>query len=219
LDIFLCSYGGEIRGNRPSLIYWGSADGFLKRPRTELPSYGSCGSEAGDYDGDGWLDIVIASHRKTGSYDKPLPHTHLCPSMIYWGGPEGPKPGYYLELESRGPQGMNVRDLGNRYDRGLYEDYFSSPYQIPDGEKPVSIEWEAVTLQGTAVKFQIRTADSQDGLDAAPWSGPKGSDSWFEDSGTHIEDMDGNCIQYRARLITPNGGPTPYLISVTIQFE
>jgi len=139
--------------------------------------------------------------------------------MIYWGGPEGPKSGNYLELESRGPQGMNVRDLGNRYDRGLYEDYFSSPYQIPNGEKPVSIEWEAETLLGTAVKFQIRIADSKDGLELAPWSGPKGSNSWFVESSTNIEGMDSNWIQYRARLITPNGGPTPYLTSVTIQFE
>jgi len=219
LDILLCSYGGEIRGNRPTLIYWGSADGFLKRPRTELPTYGSCGSEAGDFDGDGWLDIVLANHRKTGSYNEPLPHTHLCPSMIYWGGPEGPKPGNYLELESRGPQGMNVRDLGNRYDRGLYEDYFSSPYQILNGEKPVSIEWESEILHGTAVKFQIRTADSEDGLDLAPWSGPEGSNSWFVERGTNIEGMDSSWIQYRARLITPNGGPTPYLTSVTILFE
>lgn len=219
LDIFLCSYGGEIRGNRPSLIYWGSVDGLLKRPRTELPSYGSCGSEAGDFDGDGWLDIVIANHRKTGSYNEPLPHTHLCPSMIYWGSPKGLTSENRLEIESRGPQGMNVRDLGNRYDRGLYEDYFSSPYQIPDGEKPVSIAWEAETLHGTAVKFQIRTAGSKDKLDLAKWIGPKGSNSWYVENSSKIHNIDGNWIQYRARLITPNGGPTPYLTSVTIQFK
>jgi hypothetical protein len=139
--------------------------------------------------------------------------------MIYWGGPEGPKPGNYLELESRGPQGMNVRDLGNRFNRGLYEDYFSSPHQILNGQKPVSIEWEAVTLQGTEVKFQIRTADSETGLHEAQWTGPDGPNSWFMESGMNIESMNSNWIQYRARLITPNGGPTPYLTSVTIQFE
>jgi hypothetical protein len=108
---------------------------------------------------------------------------------------------------------------GNRYDRGLYEDYFSSPYQIPNGEKPMSIEWESETLHGTAVKFQIRTADSEDGLGLAPWIGPKGSNSWFEKSGTNMQGIDGNWIQYRARLITLNGDPTPYLTSVTIQFK
>ena len=219
LDIFLCSYGGEIRGNRPSLIYWGSADGFLKRPRTELPTYGSSGSEAGDYDGDGWLDIVIANHRKTGSYDEPLPHTHLCPSMIYWGGPEGPTPGNRLEIESRGVQGMNVRDLGNSYDRGLYEDYISSAHKISNGEKPVFIAWKAETPHGTGVKFQIRSAESKKELEVAKWQGPKGKNSWFTKNPSKIKGVGGKWIQYRARLTTPNGGATPYLTSVTIGFE
>lgn len=219
LDIFLCSYGGEIRGNRPSLIYWGSADGFSKRPRTEYQTYGSSGSETGDYDGDGWLDIVIANHRKTGSYEEPLPHTHLCPSMIYWGGPNGPNPDNRTEIETRGPQGMNVRDLGNSYDRGLYEDYISSAHEITDGGKPVSLDWEAETPHGTDVKFQIRTAASEEGLELSEWQGPDGLDSWFEKNGSKIKDLNGKWIQYRARLITPNGGATPYLTSVKIGFE
>jgi hypothetical protein len=139
--------------------------------------------------------------------------------MIYWGGPKGLTSENRLDIESRGPQGMNVRDLGNRYNRGLYEDYFSSPYQIADGEKPLSIEWEAETPHGTAVKFQIRTADSEDGLESAKWVGIKGSNSWFVKSGSKIKSNDGNWIQYRARLTTPDGGATPYLTRVAILFK
>jgi hypothetical protein len=114
---------------------------------------------------------------------------------------------------------MNVRDLGNRYDRGLYEDYVSSAYQMKKGENPASIKWEAETPLGSGVIFQIRTAKSKEKLDAAKWFGPEGKDSWYRESGSNISRMKGNWIQYRARLTTPNGGPTPYLSSVSISFK
>jgi hypothetical protein len=118
LDIFLTSYGGEVSGNRPSLIYWGGINGFLEKPRSELPTYGSSGSEIADYDGDGWLDILVANHRRAFSYNVAEPHRHMTPSLLYWGSPEGFSPDIRLELEAIGPSGMNLRDLGNSYDRG-----------------------------------------------------------------------------------------------------
>ena len=139
--------------------------------------------------------------------------------MIYWGGPEGPMPGNITEIMSRGPHGMNVRDLGNRYDRGLYEDYISSAHQMKRGERPVSISWKAETPFNTTVKFQIRTANSRQKLEKATWQGSAGPNSWFEKSGSKIHRTKGQWIQYRARLTTPNGGPTPYLSSVSISFK
>ena len=49
--------------------------------------------------------------------------------------------------------------------------------------------------------------------------GPDGKDSWFTNSGSSLENYKGKFIQYRARLLTPNGAATPYLTSVTITFE
>ena len=71
----------------------------------------------------------------------------------------------------------------------------------------------------TSVKFQLRTADTREALASAPWVGPKGKDDWFTASGSKIDGVGGKWIQYRARLITPNGGATPYLTAVTIAFR
>jgi len=218
LDILFTSYGGEVSGNRPALIHWGSKDGFLPE-RTELENYGGSGSEILDYDGDGWLDILIANHRKAGSYIIPEPHKHMTESMLYWGGPDGFSEKNRWEVIAAGPSGLNLRDAGNSYDRGLYEDYISSIKTITESEVPASINWEAETPFRTEVHFQLRTSDNESDLSQSEWVGPNGKNSWFTESGSEIQGVSGKFIQYRARLITPNGAATPYLTSVTISFE
>ncbi|MFC2135605.1 FG-GAP repeat domain-containing protein [Bacteroidota bacterium] len=218
LDLLLTSYGGEVSGNRPGLIYWGSENGFLEE-RSEIENYGGSGSETLDYDGDGWLDIVIANHRKSGSYVLPEPHKHTTYSMLYWGSENGYSNDNRWEVLAGGPSGLNLRDAGNSYDRGLYEDYYSSIYKTPDGESPELIEWIAEKPFGTNIHFQIRSADTKEDIEAAIWNGPLGKDSWFTKSGSKFKDFKGKFIQYRARLITPNGAATPYLTSVKIIFK
>ena len=219
LDIFLTSYGGEVNGNRPSLLYWGGPEGFQGRPPSELPTYGASGSEAADFDGDGWLDIWISNHRRSGSTNEPKAHRHATESMLYWGGPDGFSPNRRWEVPSDGPSGLNLRDVGNSYDRGLYEDYISSSHAIPDGEQPSSIAWTADTPGGTDVHVQVGVADHEADLEDAPWLGADGPGSWFKSSPARLEKLQGRWIRYRARLITPNGGRTPYLKGVTIRFD
>jgi hypothetical protein len=219
LDIFMPSYGTDLSGNRPSVLHWGSPEGFDVRPFTEFATYGASGSEALDYDGDGWLDLLIANHRKAGSVDVPEPHRHTTISMLYWGGPDGFSDDRRWEVLATGPSGLNVRDPGNSYDRGLYEDYLSSVYRIPEGQRPARLLWQADTPKGTALSFQVRTAGSESGLEHSAWQGPDGADSWFTRSEQAIRNTDGSYLQYRARLISENGGRTPYLHSVTVEFR
>ncbi|MDQ7817982.1 MAG: VCBS repeat-containing protein [Melioribacteraceae bacterium] len=217
LDLFVTSYGGEVKGNRPSLLYWGSKDGYKTKP-VEIETYGSSGSEILDFDGDGWLDILITNHRKSGSYNEPQPHRHICPTLLYWGGPNGFSKENRSEFMAVGPSGLNLRDPGNSYDRGLYEDYFSSVYKIPENESPAKIKWEAETPHGTSIHFQIRVADDESSLEKSDWMGSEGKHSWFTESGSQIHNIKGKFIQYRARLISPNGAATPYLSNVEINF-
>lgn len=218
LDLFMNSYKGNFSRNFPSLIYWGSNRGFKQRPRTELPTYSGVSAETADYDGDGWIDIMSANHRIDGSTEAPGPHNHRTNSMLYWGGPQGFSIRQRLDLPSLGPHGMNVRDVGNSYDRSLYEDYISSAHRIQGGEKPARIQWLAETPHRTRVSFQVRVAQSEETLKEAVWHGPRGPGTWYVRSGSAIKALSGQYIQYRARLSTPNGGPTPYLTSVTIAF-
>lgn len=216
LDVFMNSYKGNETRNNPSLLYWGSPDGLTKRPPAEIPTYASSGAEAADFDGDGWIDLYSANHRKDGFTDKPGPHKHQTDSMIYWGGKEGFSPDRRMLIPSYGPHPVNIRDVGNSYDRGLYEDYLSSAREFSSGQTPETIRWKAQTPHGTGVKFQVRTAKTPEALASAAWS------EWIDKSGSEIAgaNADGQrWIQYRARLTTPNGGATPYLSSVTITFR
>ena len=119
LDLVLTAYGGEVSGNRSSLIYWGEEEGFGVRPRTELPTYGSSGSVALDFDRDGWFDLFFANHRQSGSTLVAEPHRHKTDSMLFWGGPDGYSADHRSGIPGRGPSGLNLRDPGNTYDRGL----------------------------------------------------------------------------------------------------
>jgi hypothetical protein len=219
LDIVFCSYGGEVSGNRPSLIYWGGNEGFLARLRTELPTHGSSGSLALDFDGDGWLDLFFANHRRSGSTLEPEPHRHITESMLYWGGPDGFSPDRRWDVIGRGPSGLNLRDPGNAYDRALHEDYVSAAFEIPSDEKPSAIDWSAETPHGTAVRFQVRTAATKDALDASPWVGPDGNDTWWMVPGSVPREARGKWIQYRARLLTPNAAASPCLSRVSLSFQ
>jgi hypothetical protein len=218
LDLILTSYGGEVSGNRPSLIYWGSEKGFSEKP-TELESYGSSGSEALDYNNDGWLDLLISNHRRAGSYLVAEPHKHITQQLLYWGSKSGFSKDNRTEIMAVGTSGLNVRDAGNSYDRSLYEDYVSSTYKISDNESPYKIEWDADTPFGTSVKFQLRFSDKLDEIESSKWYGAQGTNSWYRKSGSIIVPMNGKYLQYRARLITPNGAATPYLKKVKIIFE
>jgi hypothetical protein len=200
-------------------LHWGGPNGFGDRPKTEFLTYGASGSEALDYDGDGWLDLLIANHRQAGSITEPYPHRHITISMLYWGGSDGFSDQNRWEVLATGPSGLNIRDLGNSYDRKLYEDYVSSVFEVPDNEKPVKINWRVETPHGSKIQFQIRLAEDEKTLAEAIWQGDDGPDSWFTKNESNIENLSGKWIQYRARLITPNGGATPYLTSVSIEFE
>jgi hypothetical protein len=219
LDIFMPSYGTDLSGNRPSVLHWGSENGFNERPYTKYDTYGASGSEALDYDGDGWLDLLVVNHRKAGSISEPEPHRHTTLSWLYWGNPQGFSDDLRWEVEAAGPSGLNVRDPGNSYDRGLYEDYISSVHRLKDGRRPFRIEWQADTPGNTKVQFQVRSAISESELEKAVWYGPEGERTWFTGPGQINQQGSQKFIQYRARLITGNGGNTPYLKSVSIGFK
>ncbi len=219
LDVFVTSYKGNFARNFPSTIYWGSPDGLRHRPPTDIPTLAASGIETADYDGDGWIDLLISNHRIDGSSDHPGPHNHRTTSMLYWGGEKGFSPQARWDFLSNGAHAMNVRDVGNGIDRGLYEDYVSEPHELPNGEHAKRLGWEAETPLGTTVMFQVRSADSQAALEKAPWVGAEGGDSWFKSPDAPLKDVNGRWVQFRARLVTPNGGPTPFLKSTRLVSE
>jgi hypothetical protein len=85
---------------KAQLIYWGSTDGFSVDRTSKLHVDDARGLTLGDFNKDGWLDIVIAN---LGESSVP----------IFWGGPEGYSDERKTTLPSGGATTVNAADLNN----------------------------------------------------------------------------------------------------------
>lgn len=105
LDLVVAG-GGEFHPPYvDSFIYWGTRNGYSESYRTALPTSASTGCAVGDFNKDGYPDVVFAN---LGDYNFPFP-----PSLVYWGGPNGFSPQNRTELETHGAGGIGVADVNN----------------------------------------------------------------------------------------------------------
>lgn len=105
LDIAVAG-GGEFHPPYVnSRVYWGTPQGYSKENCTLLPTNAATGTAVGDFNKDGYPDLVFAN---LGDYNFPFP-----PSLIYWGGPNGFSPTNRTELETHGVGGLAVADVNN----------------------------------------------------------------------------------------------------------
>ena len=85
---------------------------------------------------------------------------------------------------------------------------------------PQRLSWTAEVPEKTRLCFQLRWAETEDGLEAAPWCGPEGEGTYYEQSGAQIRDVPGSAryLQYRAGLMSLNGCRSPKLEEVRVDF-
>ena len=221
LDLFVPNYSGNYKRSIPCFLYWGSANGFDWERRLDLHGDSGTASLAADFDGDGWIDIFLLNHKRDGSRDRPGdPINHTTPSFLYWNGAQGFSEERRTNIPTVGPHGQMIRDPGNIYTRTLAEVYLSPPHRPTKGSEPRSIRWKGETPLGTTLSFQIRTAALTEALERAVWRGPSGPDSWFTEPGSIPPTPKSHTwFQYRARLATPNGGTSPVLTRVEVDFR
>ena len=210
LDIVMTNYHAYHTRTIPAFVYWGAEDGsYSESRRTSLPAESSSALTVADLNQDSWMDLVVFNHLERGD--------HSVGSNIYWGGEEGYSYARRHWFQTFGPHFGRLRDIGNIYDRKLQEEYLSAPLECAGDKRPGRIRWKAQTPHGTGVKFQVRGASSETGLEQASWRGPAGTDSFYEESGQALElPAAEKWFQYRAILTTPDGGSTPVLEEVAI---
>ncbi len=213
LDLFICSYHDNRVRDIDSYIYWNRPGrGFSSADRTRLFTHSASGCVAADFNGDGHVDLAVAYHKVEGD--------HVGYSAVWWNGPDGFDARGVTRLPTTGPHGMTAVQTGNMLDAGPEEYYISAPYLLPEGSSVRSIDWNAECGPGTWVHAQIRGADSEEALNPATWQGPSGEDSWYERPGQASLPWDtGGWIQYRLALGAVNGGSTPRVMEVRLEFD
>ncbi len=212
LDMVLTSYHAGYTRSYPSTIYWNSASGFDASRTQQLPTNSASGVHINDFNRDGHADIVFACHSKDGN--------HRNDAFLYWGSKEGFSTDRRTELPVLGPHHM-TSDAGHIYDRGDRYDYVSPAFDAGAKTSLESIRWRGETPSETGLEFQVRSADSRDGLASATWQGPEGPKSYYTESGASLaaNATGGRWIQYKASLVSPGSASSPILKSVSIRYR
>ncbi len=215
LDLFICSYHDNRVRDIDSYIYWNRhGRGFSAADRTRMFTHSASGCVAADFNGNGHVDLAVAYHKVEGD--------HVGHSAVWWNGPDGFDARWVTRLPTTGPHGMTAVQTGNMLDAGPEEYYTSAPYLLPEGSSVIGIDWEAEYGPGTWVHAQIRGADSEEALNRVTWQGPSGQDSWYEQPGEVSlpgETSGERWIQYRLALGALNGGSTPRVMEVRLEFD
>ncbi|MBM4084713.1 MAG: VCBS repeat-containing protein, partial [Planctomycetes bacterium] len=213
LDLFVGSYHAVKSRDVDSYLYWNRKDrGFSASDCKRLFTHSASGCVAADFNEDGWIDLAVANHKVWGD--------HRGYSEVWWNGPDGFDPRRTTRLPTWGPHGMTAVGPGNILTRGPEEYYESCPHQLPRGASPTRISWQAEAPPKTWVKAQLRSAHSKDALSSAPWLGPDGPGSWFE-NGQRVapRSLSGEWIQYRLALGATNSVASPRVTEVAVEYE
>jgi hypothetical protein len=109
-DLAVCNGDNGIHQRTNTYVYYGTKEGYTAAKRVTLPSHDNTGICAGDFDGDGLLDLAIASRFHKGTLQKP---EEAEISFIYWNTPDGFKPDNRTEFSfhNRGAHGVAAGDL------------------------------------------------------------------------------------------------------------
>ncbi len=211
LDLFICSYHDNRVRDIDSYIYWNRPGrGFSADDRTRLFTHSASGCVAADFNGDGHVDLAIAYHKVEGD--------HVGHSSVWWNGPDGFDARRVTRLPTTGPHGMTAVQVGNILDAGPEEYFVSAPQEIPKGQSITAIDWEVEDGPGTWVHAQVRWADSVEALEQSEWYGLDGEHTWYEAPRQVSVPCAGSWVQYRLALGATNGGSSPRVTEVRLEF-
>ena len=205
LDLVTSNYKVEHTRSLPIFVYWGNAEhSYGNHLRTELPAESSCGIQVLDLNQDDYREIIVYNHIKDGD--------HNFGSYIYWGGSEG----YSIERRTHLPTSATHYahgiSPGNIYDRRPGHAYVSPAVQVPGGKTTVQLDWQASTPHRTGIRFDIRSAPDRTQLEKAQWQPVESGEPNSLVEGARF-------LQYRATLISEDGGNSPVLEEVSLRLD
>lgn len=206
LDVFVGSYDNKRTRELDSHIYWNHPqDGLTKDNRSFLRTEAASGAIAGDFNKDGFADLAVANHKVNTK--------HVAYSQV-WYNHQGAFSGENtIKLPTSGPHGMINTPWQNILDRGASEYYISKVYQRQNPAGTMRVHLDADTPFATRVKIAMRSADTPEALESAPFQNVEA------DQDVALRQFPGKYLQYRLELIAQDGVATPSVRKVTITFR
>ncbi|MBM3804805.1 MAG: VCBS repeat-containing protein [Acidimicrobiia bacterium] len=202
LDLGVAQYSGGTRDDLPFLIYWNEGKGkFSASNRTELPATGGTGGLSGDFDNDGFLDLLAINHISRGN--------HNVDSHVYWGSAHGFSIRERTRLPGFGPHWAQNVDIGNLYTRELQETFTSRPIAVPANVKKLRVMLGTETPRHSRLAVQVRQASTKEALAQQGWHVTNNEDVIWR--------TDDRWLQYQILFQAGAGGATPYLKEVKIE--
>ena len=205
LDIFASSYFNGKERDINSFIYWNDKGNFSFTNRKRLFAHSSSAAWACDFNEDGYVDICLTHHRAYGN--------HNAESAIWWNGPEGFKEDNRTWLPTIGPHDMVPNDCGDIMNRAPEETYTTPVAMVDDLH---FVGWTAEMPVKTWVNCQIRTADTEEDLEKAPFIGCDGSENtrFACCEGIPTELIQGKYLQIKLFIGAVNSGNTPRITEI-----
>lgn len=204
LDVFLPNYQGEVhRGDIPSYLYWGGADGFDIKRRTILVCDSAADAVAGDFNHDGLIDLAVVCHTNFGN--------HQVDSKIFYNDGDRFRNPVTLGLPTLGAHTLWTQDPGHIYDRKPIQRYESSVFALNGPARSARLRYEADVPAGTQLDFAVRSAATKEALAEAPWRP-------YARRALRLDSSD-RCIQYQAILQSDNGDRYPVIDAVRIELK
>jgi hypothetical protein len=205
LDLFVPNYHGEVhRGDLPSFLYWGGADGFNEKNRTVLICDSAGDAQAGDFNGDGLLDLAVACHNAFGN--------HQVDSKVFYNDGNRFAQPEVCRLPTLGAHTLWTQDPGHVYDRKNRQRYVSSVFSW---ERPMAsclLRFEGEVPVGTTLSLELRAASAPELLAGEPWQ------PWEEDDSIALL-PEHRALQYRATFRSDNGDRYPVLEKVRVELK
>jgi len=163
LDLYATCYNNGRTRDLLSYVFVNDHGHFDYRNSYPLYNHSGSGCIAGDFNGDGYCDLVIASHKEFGS--------HQTKSVLFYGGPDGLKQDRCTLLPSVGPHGLSTVHPGNVLDKGPKEYYESEALEVPADAATALLSVKAELLGKGYLEMQWKFAPSEGELEAAEWTG------------------------------------------------
>jgi len=200
LDIFGPDYHGQLnREELASHFYWNGPNGFDSTRKTTILCNSAADAFAGDFDGDGRIDIAISNHTTHGNH-------RTNSKVLYNDGRRfvDPKTVY---LPTLGSHYMYLTDMGHIYNRKHRQVYTSSVFEWNQTAEKGEIEAEAKVRKGSELSFSVRAGENRESLASKPWVKIK--------KGFDLQPGD-RVMQYQAVFESENGDRYPVLDTVRI---